>query len=126
MVPLWLEVLLIAISYCMTVGFLLLSVVARGSRWMYGNNALLRKRWTKRMLSREADSLALLGVQTYRNVIMSSSFLATAVLGVSSFFLSSVFSKDEVIPPRKQQTQWTTALARAVQYSSFFERACLK
>mmetsp|Transcript_4821 Transcript_4821/g.6703 ORF Transcript_4821/g.6703 Transcript_4821/m.6703 type:complete len:246 (-) Transcript_4821:373-1110(-) len=95
MVPLWLEVLLISLSYAMTVGFLLLSVVARGSRWMYGHNALLRKRWTKRMLSREADALALLGVQTYRNVIMSSSFLATAVLGVSSFFLNTVFSNDE-------------------------------
>jgi len=93
-VPLWVEIVVVVVSYTLTTTFLVLSVFAHASKWMYGYNISQRKKWTMKLLKQESDSL--LGVQTFRNVIMSSSFLATAVLGVASFFLSAALNQDEV------------------------------
>mmetsp|Transcript_11515 Transcript_11515/g.35182 ORF Transcript_11515/g.35182 Transcript_11515/m.35182 type:complete len:204 (+) Transcript_11515:44-655(+) len=92
-VPLWVEIVVVVVSYTLTTTFLVLSVFAHASKWMYGYNISQRKKWTMKLLKQESDSL--LGVQTFRNVIMSSSFLATAVLGVASFFLSAALNQDE-------------------------------
>src|SRR3989338_6617782 len=56
-----------------------------------GVNLLERQRWVRKIMVEGGNGMEILGVQTLRNTLMSSSFFASSSLMVSFGLLSRVF-----------------------------------
>ncbi|KAA8499151.1 hypothetical protein FVE85_6736 [Porphyridium purpureum] len=77
------EIATVVVSYVVLVSVIVYWVVR--SNGMFSHNTRIRRLWCNEILNTKSD--ALLGVQTFRNNVMASSFIATIMAGAGFAFL---------------------------------------
>jgi len=79
------EAAVVTVSYFLTVGYIVYNLAFRQKRNVASRASAVRRRFVAAMLKSKPE--AILAVQAFRNFVMGSSFLATAMAGAAFLFV---------------------------------------